>query len=172
MEWKISRFSGRYSRWDEESQSWINGTPSKGDIVEVTPDIRYEYYVDNGEKNLKLGDGLLSQIVKSGTTITYNSFTPGELEDRLLALMDLGVNTATLNSQEYDTTIPQGSYRVEYERTSDLSGNLRIDTGIGSNPRIIEQAVISEEVRSTPSYYDHAVEQLERRFRERLSNEG
>ena len=42
-EWTINKFNGDYSRYSEEVEDWIIGTPKPGDVVNITTDLFYEY---------------------------------------------------------------------------------------------------------------------------------
>lgn len=140
-EWKINKYNGDYTRYSEEVDKWIEGTPLPGDVIHVTNKVTYEYpSVKGSNKEILIGDG--SNITTScssgtihihrGNTVTDADYDyelvdaePLVLGEGLLSQIESSGNTITytpgnfsLEQMEewYQATLPEESrntYTVE-----------------------------------------------------------
>lgn len=47
IQWKLNTNTGAFITFDEETESWKTGTPTKGDLIYVTDDFTYIYTATN-----------------------------------------------------------------------------------------------------------------------------
>ena len=109
-EWKINKYNGDYTRYSDEVEKWITGTPVNGDSIEVSKSITYEYAVeksaehswkDLGIVHLAVEGGLRAQIETSNVH-NYSRLTSDQL---MQTFEDLYQNRDNESHQGIDYTV-------------------------------------------------------------------
>lgn len=72
IEWKLNKNNGCFRTFNEETDQWEIGIPSKGDLIQVTDDFSYTYTASNIQEDTEVVFNVATtELRRDPTTFTY-----------------------------------------------------------------------------------------------------
>jgi len=169
--WKINKYDGQYSRYSEEVDKWIVGTPKPGDTIEVSNTISYEY--PTIDKTEKVSGGVWNVNASWG----FNNDGSVNIEDvREFNRTMFSVATATMAERvnDYITQNPvpiQDAYRSAIVNSTPRDVSQTRDGELVLTGGILSQIENSNTTIYRPLDLDSSLS-LEEQFNRYVENEG